>query len=130
MEKLLCALRLNGCKTLDISFENISAFLPILEKKLIKRKLKQDEDELNLLFSKDMDQNYFDFYRLIENIDPLICERYEDNLELITNDDLATLLLSDESEFKKSEMMKVAEEMKNMMMKREKVKVMSNAFNK
>lgn len=129
IEKLLCALKLNGCKTLDISFENVSIFLPILEKELENRNMKYEEDELNLLFSKDIDENYFDFYRLIENMDSLICERYEDDLELIINSDSAILLLSDNVEFKKDEIMEVAEFMKPMMVKREKVKVMSNAYN-
>lgn len=130
IEKLFAALKLNGCKRLDISYENISNVMPLLYKLIIDKKILNDLDELTLLFEENCNHEYTDIYKLIDNLDPLFAEREEDTLSIIVDNNLATQIIKTDSMFNEEDILDISNNIKSVFMKKNKVKeLMFNAFN-
>lgn len=122
-EKLLASLKLNDCSLIDISDENIQKFMPILKAETISRKILQSVDDLDLLFSSNIDGLYTDIHKIIDGIDKLIAEQNNDELCIVMDHNLSELILEGNSEiFPKTQMMEIGSVMKNSMSKKEKVK--------
>ena len=127
-EKLLASLKVNGCDIVDISNDNIEKFMPLLKTEAINHGVLQSVDDLNLLFSCNIDGIYTDIHKIIDELDPLMAEKDNDNLYVIMDEHLSSLILeSNQKEFSKSKMMEIGSTMKEKMQKKEKVKI--NAYN-
>lgn len=120
-EKLLASLKLNGCNVIDISDENIQKFVPILKEETTNKGLLQSIDDLDLLFSSNINGIYTDIHKIIDKIDPLIAEKNNDELYIIMDNNLSLLILEG-NDFPKKTMMDIGAVMKNSMLKKRKVK--------
>lgn len=120
-EKLIASLKLNGCDVIDISDENIQKFVPILKEETINKGLLQSIDDLDLLFSSNINGIYTDIHKIIDKIDPLIAEKNNDELYIIMDNNLSLLILEG-NDFPKKTMMDIGAVMKNSMLKKRKVK--------
>ena len=92
-EKLLAALKINDCRIVDISNENLTKFMPNLKKEVMDKNLLQSVDDLDLLFSCNIDGIYTDIHKIIDEIDPLIAEKKDDDLYIIMDEPLSKLIL-------------------------------------
>ncbi len=126
VNKLLASLRLNGCHNVDISDENIKIFMPNmpnLKQMLDDMKMFQSIDELRLLFSCDINEDYIDLSRIINEIDPLVAEKENDELHIIMDRSVANTFLENDEYFSQEKMLELGKKMKLLMSKKEKVKI-------
>lgn len=122
-EKLLAALKINDCRIIDISNENLTEFMPNLKKEVMDKNLLQSVDDLDLLFSCNIDGIYTDIHKIIDEIDPLIAEKKDDDLYIIMDEPLSKLILENEQNmFEKDKILDIGKTMKPQMEKKEKVK--------
>ncbi len=122
-EKLLAALKINDCRIVDISNENLTKFMPNLKKEVMDKNLLQSVDDLDLLFSCNIDGIYTDIHKIIDEIDPLIAEKKDDDLYIIMDEPLSKLILENEQNmFEKDKILDIGKTMKPQMEKKEKVK--------
>ena len=129
VNKLLAAFSLIDCKSIDISVENVNKFMPFLKREVIDKKMVNPVDELNLLFLKNIYDEYFDFYKILDYIDPVIAIKDNDDLNLILNEVLAEFLLEeDENNFKREKMLEIASRMQMLMEKKDDGKVKKYAI--
>lgn len=123
VNKLLASLRLNGCHNVDISDENIKIFMPNLKQMLDDMKMFQSIDELRLLFSCDINEDYTDLSKIINEIDPLVAEKENDELHIIMDSSVANTFLENDEYFSQEKMLELGKKMKPLMSKKEKVKI-------
>lgn len=122
-EKLLAALKINDCRIVDVSNENLTEFMPNLKKEVMDKNLLQSVDDLDLLFSCNIDGIYTDIHKIIDEIDPLIAEKKDDDLYIIMDEPLSKLILENEQNmFEKDKILDIGKTMKPQMEKKEKVK--------
>lgn len=121
--KLLASLKLNGCHNVDISDENIKIFMPNLEQMLDDMKMFQSTDELRLLFSCDINGDYTDLFKIINEIDPLVAEKENDELHITMDSSVANTFIDNDEYFPKEKMLELGKKMKPLMSKKEKVRI-------